>query len=944
MNLWYKNPKYTRIQDEEKNRLTSGVSISVKKMQFKGDDDIVRWHTQQIVTIHSMQIGCSTNETQLEKKCIAAMLSRVPMKDMPKIKRTKGRRAVSDMNSAQSQQSASKKRMADLYMNKYRYYDSLRFLVYKCLNLGILVQPTRTGFDMILDKLKAYLKGLGISLDSRTEDRCYGKAMSLMILRVLSSLFEIPKPSSKLIIVATPYSDTDPWTMQDDEFKYKMHDEDLQRILENPLQENFENIRFIDATGRVVRDKLFVKVSSEKAFDEKRCCIFNLRPIQCDPSGNRFRSSQNSHCPKTLVGEFYRQSVSIHHANFSHFVKSVNPLMTISLEDSVRAIWLSRSEFVPDKYILFNKLLTRLGINCLKKEVLTKVGDDKKRKAMFKTSRVEVDSDSDYNTNYSYIKLGKLKEVVSVLAADNSGKTEESNSYPDGFEVYFDKLTIKDMLEDLKSVKDTQGYFYKTPSRINQDNEPFWGVVNVCKGRLPEWSNVTPEGKVANSNEQTMRERLWRGQQLPKSFSKANTEEQLEWAKAAFAKRQRQLKKYSCNVTNEEWEVSTKHCMPVIEITESSHGGVKDTSDVYLNINWIEKGFKDRNKKLEDINPLILFFQSLGYRYDGIKITEAQRKVFAEKCKVRFEKMKAGEEDVEKIKLYKEVYDSDLKRLKEQTLPEGSPDSDAGRKILLGSPFLGYTIDEHGNKDERTCTPQLSMSVTIHHTEDMWFTEAANVPSAKATQMLNLPESDAEKKRLDLVLPINDFAAMTRLDALCILVDGAKVEDYKALYDYKCSRGFFPYRFASPDWITHQIHEDYLNRNEEYMFSTHYPHCAAYHEEKSYDCKRVLMNGKWVWVKYDFLKQKKATENSLRPELQKLLEDRFGRAEPEILEPEIIPFEEEMQRMEKEVERDLDNMILENMQEEHLTEEDLFGISDEDEPAEQGSGKRARFS
>ena len=66
--------------------------------------------------------------------------------------------------------------------------------------------------------------------------------------------------------------------------------------------------------------------------------------------------------------------------------------------------------------------------------------------------------------------------------------------------------------------------------------------------------------------------------------------------------------------------------------------------------------------------------------------------------------------------MLEEILKKDLERLKEQTLPEGTPDSAAGLKILLGSPYLGPTVDEYGNKHERTCTPQLSRSVTIHHT------------------------------------------------------------------------------------------------------------------------------------------------------------------------------------------------------------------------------------
>ena len=122
----------------------------------------------------------------------------------------------------------------------------------------------------------------------------------------------------------------------------------------------------------------------------------------------------------------------------------------------------------------------------------------------------------------------------------------------------------------------------------------------------------------------------------------------------------------------------------------------------------------------------------------------------------------------------------------------------------------------------------------------------------------------------------------------------------------------------------------------------HYPHSAAYHEEKSYDCKRVKVNGKWVWVKYDYLKEKHAINNTLRPDLQKRLEARFGgsqQAQP--VQPEVIDFDEEIQRREDQVERELDSLMLNN--DEEVTEEDLFGVSEED-PEEQASGKRARFS
>jgi hypothetical protein len=102
------------------------------------------------------------------------------------------------------------------------------------------------------------------------------------------------------------------------------------------------------------------------------------------------------------------------------------------------------------------------------------------------------------------------------------------------------------------------------------------------------------------------------------------------------------------------------------------------------------------------------------------------------------------------------------------------------------------------------------------------------------------------------------------------------------------------------------------------------------------------VNGKWVWVKYDYLKEKHATDNTLRPDLQKRLEARFGGFhQPQTGQREVIQFDEEIQRREDEVERELDSLMLNN--DEEVTEEDLFGVA-EDDPEEQGSGKRLRFS
>ena len=915
MQLWYSNPKFANKQDEEKNRLTSGLSIAVKKQQFKGMDDIVRWHTRQIVTIHSVQIGCSTNETQLKKKGNKAMQSRVPMKHIPKLKRLKGRRGVSDMNSAKSQESTSKKRRADQFSNKYRYYDSLRFLVYKCINLGILTQPTRNAYDLIMDKLKAHLKGFGISLEHRTEDRCYGKAVCLMILRAITTLFEFPKPRADLMIVAMPYADTDPRKLHDKEFNFYVHEDDTKRIVDGlNLNDNFENVRLVNSSGQVLPDTFFAKMGVEKLYDENDSPAYFLRTVQTSPDplgGKRY-----PHAPESLIGEFYKQWVSIHHSNFEHFVKCISPLMTISMEDTIRAIWLSRSEFVPDKYALFQKLLLRLGINCLKNEALRNPNDEKKRTRMFKVNRVEVSENSESRVDRTYVNLGPRSQVVASLAADNSKKGEETNTYPGGFEVYFDKNTIGDMLDDMRKVKDTQGYSYETATRIldddTADDSAHWGVVKLSHGILPSWGNVDPHGNVGT---RVHNEQRWRDFAVPETYSKSPPMYRDDWAKTAFARRQRE--EGSSDVPGDTWAVSKKHFMPVVEISDPSKGGRTDNSVVYLNINWIESNWKTRKQNLEDVNPLIVFFKSLGYRYDGIPITPAEKETFLDECRQRRDKSvkKIDEEQKqyqtnfqndcdqlhaqfnngrltaeardrhlaqsqkrlddsikeaeERKQQYEEVFKNDQLRLEKLVIRDDQTEADAGTKVLVGSPFLGYMVDENGVQIDRSCTPQLSMSVTIRHSETMWFTEAANVPSQKAAEILNLPERDTEKKRVDLVIPLNDFATMSRLDFLCVLPDGATVEDYKALYDlkFKYRDGvYYPYRFASPNYIRKQMHECYTKSGKEYTFTSAYPHDAAWHEEKSYDCIRKKINGTWVWVKYDI--QRREANSVLRDTLR----------------------------------------------------------------------------
>ena len=63
----------------------------------------------------------------------------------------------------------------------------------------------------------------------------------------------------------------------------------------------------------------------------------------------------------------------------------------------------------------------------------------------------------------------------------------------------------------------------------------------------------------------------------------------------------------------------------------------------------------------------------------------------------------------------------------------------------------------------------------------------------------------------------------------------------------------------------------------------------------------VRENGQWVWVKYNFLKQKKELDTSLRPDLKGSIESRFG-AIQEVVCQEVIG--------ESLVEQQLNNLLL----------------------------------
>ena len=61
------------------------------------------------------------------------------------------------------------------------------------------------------------------------------------------------------------------------------------------------------------------------------------------------------------------------------------------------------------------------------------------------------------------------------------------------------------------------------------------------------------------------------------------------------------------------------------------------------------------------------------------------------------------------------------------------------------------------------------------------------------------------------------------------------------------------------------------------------------------------MNGQWVWVKYNFLKEKRENNNTLRNEMRERVDARFGRTQP------VVP---QAEAESDEVEQHLDNLLL----------------------------------
>lgn len=940
-----RDPKFQKKRDEAKNRLTRGESITVKKCQVKDPiDDIIKWKTMQIITITNVQIGCATNDTQLATKGDEAVLSRFARTEIPIMKRLKGRRGVSDMNTAKQQQSVTRRRRGDQYSGQYQYFDSLRFLIYKCINLGILLQPEKTVFDLLLDQLKLFLKTIGISIASRTEDRMYGKAVSFMMLRIISTLFQYPEEDTELIIGSVPSdSSNDAWNLPNSEFLkgLRIHPDDMRIILDKILvKDHFENIRFVDHTG-AVKKIYYVDIGMEKAFDKDRNPKLNLRTMQRSLTNEVW----NFHCPKTCVGKFYKQWVSIHHHNFEEFIQTVSPMMVISFEDTLAAMWHTRSEYCPDKKVLFEKLLLDLSINVLKKDSLRDPTDETKRNKDFLQVRINGDQNSEQRTNHTFLLLGPLKEVEVQL---QTNKNSKQGGFPEGTDIYLDKKGIREQLLQLRNVKDQQGYQYVSASRIvkarraEEEDKPYFGCVKLQSGhQLPDWQKIGSDGLLRQETieaENTYRNNFT----VPRTFARDSYVKKKDLAYALYAQRQRKYPNgHSSDGALVRHAIYTQNKQSIIHISETN-GKVTDTSKVYVNMNYIEQAIIQgkARENLEDMHDLHKFFKSLGYKHDGIKISQKTADTLIKKKKEKYTKL-ANESPSDRA-YYKQLYKMDKDRISKLVTPHKW---EQGKTVLLGTPFLGYAKDNNGKKQVRVSQPCISHCVVIPHSERDLSTENANVPSKSCAGILGINIQDTKKEKRDVHLPLNALGFCKHLQKLCYFPDNVTENDFYDLYNLKVKirsgKEVYLYRWACPDEINRQIHKNYKGK---YTFENHYPFVAAWKEEKSYDCKKIIdENGQEKWVPYNNIISPSPNGHRLSKDILNQIAKDFPDAIFPENENDIVCVEEEREILERQRSLERQTQMIQQMRLSQTNEdEDVEEVIDVDEEGDDRGKKRRK--
>lgn len=893
-----KNPKFTHMQDIEKNRLTAALMYKLVRKQFKDDNDCSRWVTKMVITLFCAQTGSSTNETQLSK-FVDAWVSRVPLVYVPKSKRTEGNRSVSAMVSAQAQRSESNKRQESRYDAKCIYYDFLRFAIMVLFNQGVLPGPSRKVFGVIMDKMKDKMKDK-FKINTRTELRTYGKAVQFMLVRVIETLFNHPKPDTELVIGFVPVSNTDPWTMKDEKFQRIFIAPDCMETLKKASECEVTLVNShgnkVDCHGKHTYDtaKYLLNMNEEKLYDKKGIVGFVRtfqRYIRGDLVGEFVGAPRDPDTlPDTCLGEFYRQWTGFNHENFERFVNFINPMMMITMEDTVRAIWLSRCEIWPDRFSLFEKHLVHVAISKLKNPEIRNCNNTKRNKFFYKIQDTDADADTEITVNFNYIDIGTKNEVVQMIK-------NFDNAFPKGYEVQADFHTISEMLDNMADKKDSIGHKHLGPSFIPAEGgEPYWSHLKLVSGEQPEFgqtSKLTPLGReVDTTHDLCNEERHWHKYDGP--LPATNDQELFERRRLLYARYQHahpegketiihKTKNSDGTVTGKKKVldtgrvISTDYKNPILLFVGNGRN-----PRVYYNINAVKEALP-ATKKWEEDNALMNFFEEhLGYKYDGFKITkeESQRLVAlaegeAEKNKATIHKkvkaeriqkgLPAADEDVDEDETFKEEtscideeLEDDKERLEALIADEGEQ---IGKTILLGSPYLGTAKGKKSSFDtefmhKRVCQPQTSIAVHVYHKETPLRTVSANVPSNDTVELLGLDPNDANPDNRETTISYNDLVNMDRHHkTLKNCPDDTTVDHYRALVEEGS------YQFSSADDINRRMHAgvsgtDYQFPKEE---GVRYPDNQAMREEFELTMRKIddirTVNGEtkkgYRWVPFN---------------------------------------------------------------------------------------------
>jgi len=872
-----KNPKFAQLQDIEKNRLTAAVMYKLVRKQFKDDNDCNRWVTKMVITLFCAQTGSSTNVTELSK-FVEAWRSRVVLVYVPKIKRTEGNRSVSAMVSAQAQRSESNKRQEGRYDAKCIYYDFLRFVMTVMLNQGVLPGPSRKVFNIIVDKMKDKMKDK-FKINTRTELRMYGKAVQFMFVRVIETLFNHRKPDTELVLGFVPISNRDPWTMKDEEFqKLFVAPECMETLKKTSECEVF----LVDSRGNKVDcegnrtydgENYRLNMSEEKLYGKKGVVGFVRtfqRYVRGDLEGEFVGGPRDpDELPDTCLGEFYRQWTGFNHANFERFVNFINPMLCITMEDTVRAIWHSRHEFWADRFALFEKQLIQIGIQKLKNPEIRDCKNSKRSSFFYKIQENNGD-ESDF-VNYDYIRYGTKTQTIQMIMNAES-------DYPKGYKVQADYHTIEDMLNKMQEKHDSLGHKHLGPSFIPTDGgEPYWGELKLASGTAPDLDAIMPLGREQKStNDLSLpdEQKDWGAYAISGQLSCQDPEEKAEAKRLQYARYQHAhpdgKETSGGSVIDTGRVVSTDFKSPYLKCV----GNNTRNPMIYFSVKAIKEAYGKRNVKWEDNNELIKFFEEhLGFKYDGFKISQEDSEKFiaaaqkeaekkAEKAKKKFSDR--PEQLKEELEFIAEELEEDCERLQGLVAGEGE---EVGKTILLGSPYLGTAKGKLSSFDtelteKRLCQSQTSAYVKVPHSESTLRTTSGNVPSNDTVELLGLEVKDANPDNRETTVSYNNLVNMDRHHkTLKNCPDDTKVDHYRALV----SEGSF--QFSSADEINRRMHmgledSDYQFPKEE---GVQYPDNQAMREELELTMRKVpdsrtrkgcLVEG-YKWVPFHDKKKRK---------------------------------------------------------------------------------------